>query len=461
MINTILQSRYKIIQQLGKGGFGETYIAEDLHIPSHPKPRCVVKRLQPAVIEPEISRLFEQEAQILYNLGKNHDQIPSLSAYFQEGNQFYLIQDLVIGNDLSQEITPSKKLSETYVIKLLQDVSMVLAFVHQNNVIHRDIKPQNIIRRQDGKLLLIDFGAVKQVKQTVLKSGLTSKTISIGTPGYTPSEQAMGRPKYSSDVYALGMTAIQALTGKFPHELPEDNNDEIIWRNLVNVSDNLAIILTKMVKFRSGERYENAGLVLQALNQAFSSVATPQKNQVVIPQVAVTIPSQPAIKLQNSKADFRKLDQLLSEEKWKEADQETKQLILKCVKREKEVWLDVDSCRNFPQEELRIIDQLWLKYSQNRFGFSVQKQIWVDNGGKLDSGYDWDTYRKLGHKVGWIKGGYWLNYSQLTFNANALPGYLPAVFGCVVGGWFIGFFECRTLSEVEWGKARAVLFSLL
>ena len=447
MINTILKSRYKIIQKLGEGGFGETYIAEDLDIPSHPKPRCVVKRLQPAVIEPEISRLFEQEAQILYNLGKNHDQIPNLNAYFQENNQFYLIQDLVIGNDLSREITPSKKLPENYVVKFLQDVSTVLAFVHQNNVIHRDIKPQNIIRRQDGKLILIDFGAVKQLKQTALKAGVTSKTIGIGTMGYMPSEQAMGRPKYSSDIYALGMTAIQALTGKLPHELPEDNNDEIVWRNLVNVSDKLAMILTKMVKFRSGDRYENASLVLQALNQAFLPVATPQKNQVIIPQVAVTIPSQPAIKLHTSKADFRKLDQLLSEEKWKEADRETRQLMLKCAN--KEVWLDFDCCRNFPQEELRIIDQLWLKYSQNRFGFSVQKQIWVNNGSKLNDSYSCDNYYKLADKVGWRKGKNWLNYPELTFNANALYGHLPAYAwgfwyqdegGLYIGGGYIDLF---------------------
>jgi eukaryotic-like serine/threonine-protein kinase len=281
MIGTILKSRYKIIQQLGQGGFGETFIAEDLDIPSDPKPRCVVKRLQLAVIEPEISRLFDQEAKILYNLGENHPQIPNLRAYFQEQNQFYLIQDLIIGQDLSQEITQGKKLSESYVIKLLQDILPVLDFVHQNNVIHRDIKPQNIIRRQDGKLILIDFGAVKQVKQTVIKTGLTSKTIGIGTMGYMPSEQAIGRPKYSSDVYALGMTAIQALTGKLPHELPEDNNDEIVWKNLVNVSDNLATILTKMVRFRSRDRYTNAGEVLVALNQAFSSVSTPQQNQVI------------------------------------------------------------------------------------------------------------------------------------------------------------------------------------
>ena len=156
-----------------------------------------------------------------------------------------------------------------------------------------------------------------------------------------PSEQAMGKPKYSSDIYALGMTAIQALTGKFPHELPEDNNDEIVWRNLVNVSDNLAIIITKMVKFRSGDRYENAGLVLQALNQSFSNIVTS-------PQLA--------IKLQTSKADFNKLDQLLSKEKWKEADQETTRLILKCANREEEGFLNFYDCRKFPPGELRIID---------------------------------------------------------------------------------------------------------
>ncbi|MEI6444445.1 MAG: GUN4 domain-containing protein, partial [Nostocales cyanobacterium ELA583] len=131
--------------------------------------------------------------------------------------------------------------------------------------------------------------------------------------------------------------------------------------------------------------------------------------------------------LKTSKADFRQLDQLLSAGKWQEADQETTKLILKCANREKEGYLDIDDCRNFPQEELRIIDQLWLKYSQNRFGFSVQKKIWVDNGGELDGIDDSDTRCKLADKVGWRKGGNWLHYSELTFNTNALPGHLPAV----------------------------------
>jgi serine/threonine protein kinase len=149
------------------------------------------------MIDPDIIRLFNQEANILFNFGKNHDQIHNLNAYFQDNNDFCLIQDLIVGQDLSKKILPNRKLPETYVIKFLQDVLNVLSFVHNNGVIHRDIKPPNIIRRQsDNKLFLIDFGAVKQVKQqSMLKSGLTSKTIGIGTLGYMPSEQAIGRPK--------------------------------------------------------------------------------------------------------------------------------------------------------------------------------------------------------------------------------------------------------------------------
>ena len=129
-----------------------------------------------------------------------------------------------------------------------------------------------------------------------------------------------------------------------------------------------------------------------------------------------------------SKADFNKLDQLLNAEKWKEADQETEKLMLKCADVEKADDLNIDICRNFPPEVLRIIDQLWLKYSHNRFGFSIQKKIWLDSGGKFDRNYDSDSYnmQKLADRVGWRKRGNWLEYSEYTFSANALPGHLPA-----------------------------------
>lgn len=240
MIGNILHQRYQIVKELGAGGFGETYLAEDLDIPVTPKPTCVVKRLKPTEIDRDIIRLFEQEAQILYKLGQNHDQIPKLYAYFEEGKQFYLIQEFIDGYDLTQEISPGKKLSEGDVIQLLQDVLEILVYVHENKFIHRDIKPANIMRRKDSKLVLIDFGVVKQINNTIaLKSGFTSRTVGIGTHGYMPSEQGYGKPKLSSDIYALGMTAIEGLTGISLNTLSEDEEGEIIWSNLVSVSNKL------------------------------------------------------------------------------------------------------------------------------------------------------------------------------------------------------------------------------
>jgi hypothetical protein len=148
--------------------------------------------------------------------------------------------------------------------------------------------------------------------------------------------------------------------------------------------------------------------------------------------ISLALPPRRLVELKSGLGlDYTKLSDLLFAKKWKEADDETTKLMLKCANREKERYLDEDSCRNFSQEELRIIDQLWLKYSQNRFGFSVQKKIWVDNGGKLDGSYDSDTYRKLGDKVGWRKGELW-HYSDFSFSTSII-GHLPALGGVI--GW--------------------------
>lgn len=130
MIGRKLRQRYQIIKKLGAGGFGETYIAEDLDMPASPKPKCVVKRLQPQAIDPDIERLFELEAKTLKVLGKSHDQIPTLYAYFQDNGKFYLVQELVEGHDLSQEIYAGKQWTEVEVIKFLQQILEVLAFIY-------------------------------------------------------------------------------------------------------------------------------------------------------------------------------------------------------------------------------------------------------------------------------------------------------------------------------------------
>ncbi|MBD0345019.1 MAG: tetratricopeptide repeat protein, partial [Coleofasciculus sp. Co-bin14] len=273
-----LGGRYKIISQLGAGGFGQTFLAEDLHLPDHP--RCVVKHLKPQVSDPEslqtARRLFDMEARVLYQLG-NHDQIPRLLAHFEENQEFYLAQELIEGEPLSKELVQDSPWPEVQVVLLLQDLLHVLTFVHQQNVIHRDIKPSNLIRRKsDNRIVLIDFGAVKQVTTQVInpQTGQT-RTISIGTQGYTPREQLAGNPRYCSDVYAVGIVGIQTLTGIHPIHFREDPDTlEIRWRDRApQVSPELAAILDQMVRYDCRVRYPTAVEALEAL-QSLPSAPT-------------------------------------------------------------------------------------------------------------------------------------------------------------------------------------------
>lgn len=268
-LGRILRGHYRIIRYLGSGGFGNTYLAQDEHLPGFPI--CVVKHLQPQDPRPavlEVARvLFKREAETLYRL--NHRQIPRLFAYFEENGEFYLVEDYIEGDDLSKtELCPGRQLSEAETIKLLHEILEILAFVHQQNLIHRDIKPQNIIRhRESNELFLIDFGAVKEIQnlQTNIH-GQVQSSFGIGTPGYMPSEQASRKPRLCSDVYAVGMIGIQALTGIQPDQLQVDSNTlEVIWRNRVQVSAGLADILDQMVRYHFTSRYPTALEALSAI----------------------------------------------------------------------------------------------------------------------------------------------------------------------------------------------------
>jgi len=271
MLGNTLVGRYQITNYLGGGGFGETYVANDTQLPG--SPQCVVKKLKPQstdITTLEIARrLFDTEAQVLYKLG-NHDRIPQLLAYFEENAEFYLVQELIIGNDLSQELKSCVIFTQNQVMSLLQEILEILDFVHQQKVIHRDVNPRNILRReQDNKLILIDFGAVKQITTKLVNSpDITKSTVAIGTPGYTPGEQAQGTPKFSSDIYALGIIAIQALTGLSPDQLEKDvETNEIIWQNFATVSPEFAQFLNQMICYDFRQRYASATIALQALQE--------------------------------------------------------------------------------------------------------------------------------------------------------------------------------------------------
>jgi len=299
MIGQIIGGHYQIVQQLGKGGFGITFIAIDTARPGNPQ--CVVKQFKPTSNDPhtlEIGKiLFEREAQKLETLG-NHDQIPRLLGYFPEQQEFYLVQEYIEGHDLSQEIVTGTQLSEAYVTKLLHDILEVLTVVHQQNLIHRDLKPSNIRRRKsDGKIILIDFGAVKEVTtQVVNPQGQINHTSYIHTDGYAPSEQLKGKPTFSSDIYAVGVICIYALTGinPYPNGLPtNEQTGEIAWRDRtkIKISPKLANIIDKMVYdgIKRSDRYQSAREVLQAVKGILPK-SQPQKSWLAIGVIIAITP---------------------------------------------------------------------------------------------------------------------------------------------------------------------------
>jgi len=209
--------------------------------------------------------LFRTEAEILEKLGK-HDQIPQLLASFEEDTEFYLVQEFIDGHTLTDELADGKRLSEQQVVGIIRDVLHVLEFIHDRHVIHRDLKPGNLIRRKhDQQLVLIDFGAVKQIQPQDLNEGELA-TVAIGTRGYAPAEQLAGHPAVNSDIYALGMICIQALTGRVPHQLESDvNTGSVVWRQMAQVSPDLAALLDRMVCYYFSDRYQSTQEVMRDL----------------------------------------------------------------------------------------------------------------------------------------------------------------------------------------------------
>lgn len=268
----LLRDRYRVVKALGQGGFGATFLAQDESLPGDPC--CVIKQLRPASTGAHIlsmaRELFEREARTLGKIG-NHPQVPRLLDYFEDNQQFYLVQEYISGSTLQQEIRRSGPLSEAGVKHFLSEILPLLQYIHSQQVIHRDIKPANIIRRdQDGRLVLIDFGAVKnQVNPvTTNASDQTALTnFAIGTPGFAPPEQMALRPVYASDIYAVGVTCIYLLTGKSPKDLDYNpSTGEMVWQKYVQVTAHFAEVLKKMLEASVRHRYQCATDIMRALD---------------------------------------------------------------------------------------------------------------------------------------------------------------------------------------------------
>ncbi|MBD2577560.1 YARHG domain-containing protein [Oscillatoria sp. FACHB-1406] len=298
-MNELLNNRYQIVSTLGRGGFGETFLAEDTYMPS--RRHCVIKQLKPLIDNPQIEELirdrFQREAATLEALGEGHSQIPTLYAYFVEAGQYYLVQEWVEGRTLVSCIQQQGTFSEEATRELLLNLLPILDSIHSRGIIHRDIKPDNIILRQrDGLPVLIDFGAVRETMGTQINSqGNPTSSIVIGTPGYMPSEQAAGRPIFSSDLYSLALTAIYMLTRLVPQQLPMDASTGEIIFPAIAISPNLKAVLERASQSHPRDRFPSARAMLDAL-QSQASPATqwnPQAATLPPPEEPATAFSPP------------------------------------------------------------------------------------------------------------------------------------------------------------------------
>ncbi len=287
----ILVNRYRIISQLGQGGFGRTYLAEDL-IHSHQK--CVVKEFAPQVEEPEelkkAKELFDREADVLRQL--KHSQIPGFHSSLQPklGTKdfFFLVQDYVDGDtyfDLSvKKQEQGEKFTEAEVIELLKNILPVLSYIHAKDVIHRDISPDNLmLRRSDNLPVLIDFGAVKQLPASkgFWFTQLAANRTILGKKGYAPEEQLrQGKVFPSSDLYSLAVTALVLVTGKEPQKLYDSYQGNWRWGE-IKISPQFASILKKMLSYKPSDRYPLAEQVLKDLEVAANTkVTNPQISKI-------------------------------------------------------------------------------------------------------------------------------------------------------------------------------------
>ena len=292
-LTPLFRNRYRVIRLLGEGGFGRTYEAVDTDRMDDP---CVIKQFMPqfqgtSALE-KATELFKEEAKRLYELGE-HPQIPRLIAYFEQDNRLYLVQELIEGQNLLAELTQQGVFSEEKIWQLLADILPILKFVHERNVIHRDIKLENIIRRRTGvssslpkggnfrstafprggrgELVLIDFGISKQVTGSLMSQVGTT----VGTPGYSPMEQMRGQVFPGSDLYSLGITCLRLLTQCLPKadgtdDLYDPINGGWMWRQRLpagtKISTELGNILDKLIQDYLKNRYQSADEVIKALN---------------------------------------------------------------------------------------------------------------------------------------------------------------------------------------------------
>jgi serine/threonine protein kinase len=456
----MLGGRYLPMEMLGQGGFGKTFLAIDQQIPS--RPQCVVKQLYisnfPRETIGKAKNLFYQEAEHLDSLG-NHLQIPRLLASFQQEENFYLIQEFIEGQTLFDLFAQGGEFTEAQIQDLLTKILPVLKFIHEQNIIHRDIKPGNIILRTIDKLpFLIDFGIAK----AMVTVGNTQIGTIIGTMDYMPPEQTYGKVFPASDLYSLGLTCLYLLTGERAADMFDVMEEKWLWKQYLpvgqQVSDRLTQVLNKLVSRKLNERYQSAQEVIDDLqlspvvninnplpltSKYLGNMAgvrgrsSPVEESNAMDDLAANYSIQKPIF--SSGINCSNLKVLLLKKKWQEADVETWKLLRKSIDKLVGDYLSMSDLDKIPAEDLYRIDELWSTYSQKKFGFTIQSLIYEDMDG---------DYTKFCQKIGWLPYVSSILNDGYKFTDQAPRGHLPS-------RRFISGFEWWRHAEVMAKKLRS------
>jgi serine/threonine protein kinase len=388
--------KYTAEKVLGQGGFGITYLVKDKQ--GNP---FVIKTLNSYLLRQYDFAKFEQDfLNEALRLAKfHHPHIVRVEEVIQEGDRWCMVMEYIDGEDLAHRIWHQGVLSESEALRYIQQVGEALTLIHNNGILHRDIKPLNIVLRKNcAEAVLIDFGIAREFTPNITRTHTQSLS-----EGFAPIEQYDWRAKRGAytDVYALAATLYSLLTGEIPTpspvrvygtplEPPQQLNPKI--------SDRVNQAVLKGMALKPEERPQSVAEWLVMLGSS---------------QVAPGL----------SPADYAKLRDLLAVGKWQQADKQTAALMLKASRREG--WLRVEDIEKFSVQELWNIDKLWREYSSDRFGLTVQKRIWQSVMDTAKS--QWKAWCCFGDRVGWRVKGNWIAHSTLNFTPQAPQGELPAL----------------------------------
>ena len=399
----ILNTRpFRIESILGQGGFGLTYKATHLQLNHQVVLKTPNAGLQNDPEYPKFVDRFIREGQILAELSKNaHPGIVRVSDLFEENSIHCLVMDLVVGQSLFDSVQQHGPLPDTEAVAIIRQIAEALIDVHQAGIVHRDAHPGNIMLRPNGQAVLIDFGIACELVPMVP----TSKH--FAHRDFAPWEQRKGSGKPTVDIYALAASLYYVVTGEKPTPSFERQfeNEPLKPAKDFGVKDWVSQAIEKGMESDPQKRPQSMQEWLTYLRE------------LTISSVSVQLNSARGV-------DYTRLRDLLAAGKWKEADKETRNVMLTVTKGENEGYFN-KPIDNFPCDDLRTIDHLWVTYSEGRFGFSVQKKIWLEVGGKDD----YKAIEKLGDYVGWHNELCWLEYKDLTFNMQAPSGHLPGFLG--------------------------------